>query len=41
MQANFSDLAVPEIGPMMWSTAMIVVNTTEWKKGKAEPYIEA
>ena len=38
MQANFSDLAVPEIDPMMWSTAMTVVNTTEWKKGKAESY---
>lgn len=41
MQANLSDLAVSEIDPMMWSTAMIVVNTAEWKKGKAEPYIEA
>ena len=41
MQANFSDSAVPEIDPTMWSTAMIVVNTTEWKKGKAKHYIEA
>ena len=38
MQANFSDSAVPEIDPVMWSTAMTVVNTTEWKKGKAESY---
>ena len=38
MQANSSDLAVPEIDPVMWSTAMIVANTKEWRKDKAESY---